>query len=452
MPFELAQPDAANLQSQIAGQATVHEQDNSESEVQSNSESIQNLRFQFGDFSQVPVHAPPIQRQVGSPVDSRPPTFQPANNTGLPDNLKSGVEALSGYSMDDVQVHYNSSKPAGINAHAYAQGTEIHLGPGQEKHLPHEAWHVVQQKQGRVTANDEVNGQSINSDRNLESEATTNGNLALQSRQAINPIAKQSFVLSNVIQRHIEFESSSPGPPPKPGRFVVDNSRPGFIKPVSAMAITASQNRDHIVAFESIQNDLAIRLNRILGTSSKPARKAEIAEFIQWTETLFLTKHSWWHKDMIKKRTQLIAALGPPLDQAKAHRLARSLLSRLNSNPDNVRPGDASTNQSIGENLDPDFLPGVQVVGAGGLQVEGSAGKKTLPAGTQYLRLKATHEELLHGYQTETTQDLSFVIDPAKQAQMSSVAEPTPTAGGASVANLPVVVFGPPGTVPFIYE
>ncbi|MEM7041075.1 MAG: DUF4157 domain-containing protein [Bacteroidota bacterium] len=35
-------------------------------------------------------------------------------------------------------------------AHAYDQGTDIHIGPGQEKHLPHEAWHVVQQKQGRV--------------------------------------------------------------------------------------------------------------------------------------------------------------------------------------------------------------------------------------------------------------------------------------------------------------
>lgn len=32
----------------------------------------------------------------------------------------------------------------------YSQGTDIHIGPGQEKHLPHEAWHVVQQKQGRV--------------------------------------------------------------------------------------------------------------------------------------------------------------------------------------------------------------------------------------------------------------------------------------------------------------
>jgi hypothetical protein len=70
--------------------------------------------------------------------------------TGLPDHLKSGVEHLSGYSLDDVKVHYNSDKPAQLQAHAYAQGTDIHIGPGQEKHLPHEAWHVVQQKQGRV--------------------------------------------------------------------------------------------------------------------------------------------------------------------------------------------------------------------------------------------------------------------------------------------------------------
>lgn len=74
----------------------------------------------------------------------------PKNDTGLPDTLRTGVEALSGISLDDVQVHHNSPKPAEIGALAYAQGTDIHLGPGQERHLPHEAWHVVQQKQGRV--------------------------------------------------------------------------------------------------------------------------------------------------------------------------------------------------------------------------------------------------------------------------------------------------------------
>lgn len=76
----------------------------------------------------------------------------PLNKTGLPDQLKTGIENLSGYSMNDVKVHYNSSKPAQLNALAYADGNNIHIAPGQEKHLPHEGWHVVQQKQGRVQA------------------------------------------------------------------------------------------------------------------------------------------------------------------------------------------------------------------------------------------------------------------------------------------------------------
>ncbi|WP_462264089.1 eCIS core domain-containing protein [Mucilaginibacter sp.] len=69
---------------------------------------------------------------------------------GLPENLKHGIEELSGHSMDDVKVHYNSDKPAQLKALAYVQGSAIPIAPGQENHLPHEAWHVVQQKQGRV--------------------------------------------------------------------------------------------------------------------------------------------------------------------------------------------------------------------------------------------------------------------------------------------------------------
>ncbi len=78
------------------------------------------------------------------------------NNTGLPDNLKAGIENLSGMSMDDVKVHYNSNKPAQLNAHAFAQGNQVHLGPGAEQHLNHEAWHVVQQKQGRVVPTEQL--------------------------------------------------------------------------------------------------------------------------------------------------------------------------------------------------------------------------------------------------------------------------------------------------------
>jgi len=103
------------------------------------------------------------------------------NNTGLPDNLKSGIENLSGLSMDFVRVHYNSTQPAQLNALAYAQGTDIHVAPGQEQHLPHEAWHVVQQAQGRVQPTMQMKeGIPINDDKGLEHEADVMGAKALQ--------------------------------------------------------------------------------------------------------------------------------------------------------------------------------------------------------------------------------------------------------------------------------
>jgi hypothetical protein len=91
---------------------------------------------------------------------------------GLPDQLKSGIESLSGMRMDHVKVHYNSDKPKQLQAHAYAQGSEIHLASGQERHLAHEAWHVVQQAQGRVKATTQRKGAvALNDDAGLEAEA-----------------------------------------------------------------------------------------------------------------------------------------------------------------------------------------------------------------------------------------------------------------------------------------
>jgi hypothetical protein len=102
------------------------------------------------------------------------------NKTGLPDKLKSGMESLSGLSMSDVKVHRNSDKPAQLQAHAYAQGTDIHLGPGQEKHLPHELGHVVQQKQGRVKPTMQLKGKvNVNDNAGLEKEADVFGRKAL---------------------------------------------------------------------------------------------------------------------------------------------------------------------------------------------------------------------------------------------------------------------------------
>ncbi|MES2937671.1 MAG: DUF4157 domain-containing protein [Pseudomonadota bacterium] len=106
------------------------------------------------------------------------------NRTGMPDQLKSGIENLSGMDMSDVRVHTNSSEPRQLNALAYAQGSDIHLGPGQEQHMAHEAWHVVQQRQGRVQPTTEVGGVSVNDNPDLEHEADAMGGKALAQAKA----------------------------------------------------------------------------------------------------------------------------------------------------------------------------------------------------------------------------------------------------------------------------
>ncbi len=114
-------------------------------------------------------------------IDHRRPAVQrKAQANGLPRQLKAGIEALSGMPMDHVKVHYNSAKPAQLQALAYAQGSDIHLASGQEKHLPHEAWHLVQQAQGRVKPTMQMKGTAINDNRGLETEADVMGAKALQ--------------------------------------------------------------------------------------------------------------------------------------------------------------------------------------------------------------------------------------------------------------------------------
>jgi Domain of unknown function (DUF4157) len=156
-------------------------------------------------FAKSPV---PVQREA-------PP---PPNRTGLPLNLKAGIESISGISMDKVNVHYNSSQPAQLNALAYTQGADIHVAPGQEKHLPHEAWHVVQQSQGRVQPTTQMKqGTPINDDQSLEHEADLMGAKAvanaapLRSRPQEQELRQGKFATtqrspSDVTQRKVGFE------------------------------------------------------------------------------------------------------------------------------------------------------------------------------------------------------------------------------------------------------
>ncbi|HEX7843370.1 MAG TPA: DUF4157 domain-containing protein [Kofleriaceae bacterium] len=128
-----------------------------------------------------PVASGMVQRKMSGARDALA-TVAPRvkSQTGLSDDLKAGIESLSGISMDNVKVHYDSSRPAQLDAFAYAQGSDIHVAPGQEKHVPHEAWHIVQKAQGRVQSTTQLkNGVAANEDEGLEAEADVMGAKAI---------------------------------------------------------------------------------------------------------------------------------------------------------------------------------------------------------------------------------------------------------------------------------
>ena len=154
-----------------------------------------------------------LQRYASAAARPVPaPTPRTDSRGGLPERLRAGVERLSGFFMGDVRVHRNSAEPAKLGALAYAKGGDIHLGPGQEQHLPHEAWHVVQQKEGRVAATAQMKGWAVNEDPALEAEADRMGS-------------------------RVEFGSSArERPDPFPAKFrrrlvTCDNRRRGAVAP-----------------------------------------------------------------------------------------------------------------------------------------------------------------------------------------------------------------------------
>lgn len=122
---------------------------------------------------QVPVPQSTLSRALAATVARR------TTGTDLPDGLRGGLEHLSGLAMDDVRVYYDSPEPARFDATAYACGSDIHLAPGREEDLPHEAWHVVQQRSGRVAPTAHEHTVAINDDIRLELEAEMMGARAL---------------------------------------------------------------------------------------------------------------------------------------------------------------------------------------------------------------------------------------------------------------------------------
>ena len=218
-------------------------------EIQESSR-VQGLRDLAAEINHGP---PPVAQELQQEESGDTPAQRkeaPApNHTGLPDQLKAGVENLSGVSLDNVQVHYNSAQPAQLNALAYAQGTDIHVAPGQERHLPHEAWHVVQQAQGRVRPTMQMkDGVPVNDDHGLEHEADVMGAKAAQSGQSASPsLFSSDGADSAPAQRSPAGETLHPGQGHNPVQKKV-----GFEFEVEAPLYTKGEKQDMLGEVEKV--------------------------------------------------------------------------------------------------------------------------------------------------------------------------------------------------------
>jgi len=283
----------------------------------------------------------PVQKK-NSPEQSRK-----GNNTGLPDNLKSGIENLSGYSLDDVNVNYNSDKPAQLNAHAYAQGTDIHLASGQEKHLPHEAWHVVQQKQGRVKPTMQMKGKvNVNDDAGLEKEADLMGAKALQMKANGMGVASKHGKAPNSMGSHSTQKVIQ--------RLSLNNTNWSNVTTITASAggvggvLFMSDANSTLVVKPNVEADEEMIASHLHGSLSQPPKDS-------------LTSSSRWHISALARRFAVAADVhdiqntipGPVIANATPTARAATLLGQVAPNTTMIQEksgGNAATFEDALEN------------------------------------------------------------------------------------------------------
>ena len=185
----------------------------------------------------------PIQRQgpedeelqmmkaPSAPTLRQPDPAAHTNTTGLPAGLKSGMESLSGISIDNVKAHYHSSRPAQLNALAYAQG--------------------------RVKPTTQRNdGAPVNDDERLEHDADVMGAKAgagivqasgHKARHALN--ALRAFQPGNtVVQREVKRVGGPVIiPPPTPQPNPIKKPEPHWIKEWEKMEAEARAYIDEFI-------------------------------------------------------------------------------------------------------------------------------------------------------------------------------------------------------------
>jgi len=132
-----------------------------------------------------------IQTKMTQNQQSNQSSPETHSSTKMPEQVQTKMETSLGADFSDVSIHKDSSKATDVGALAYAQGSDVHFAPGQFKPdshagqelLGHELTHIVQQREGRVSANIQKKGMNINNDPGLENEADQLGKKAANHKE-----------------------------------------------------------------------------------------------------------------------------------------------------------------------------------------------------------------------------------------------------------------------------
>lgn len=166
-----------------------------------------------------------------------PPPFQlkSASSSAMPGETLSQMSSTFGTDFSDVNIHQGSQSAVDAGALAYTQGNDIHFAPGQydpasqsgQELLGHELTHVVQQREGRVQANNEVNGMPLNDDKGLEKEADDMGTAVAQKKTATTQntsmyVSNQPSTFGTMQRWKLPWESD---PPAKDGKDSKDDKK-----------------------------------------------------------------------------------------------------------------------------------------------------------------------------------------------------------------------------------
>lgn len=198
-----------------------------------------------------------MEAHFGTPVIQMKRSGEPAGpqSGGSVDQIISSLEERSGVDLSDVEVHRNSPRPAELGALAYAQGDQVYLGPGQDRHLSHELTHVVQQKQGMVHPTGTLDGMPVNTSPALEQAADTMQVSAAPETASAGPGVIQGVFVDPTGKRVGKQDLAGM-------KKMLTGSLDSMILEIQSKSMTPEEKKRSIKALTAARKKLGKRLNK----------------------------------------------------------------------------------------------------------------------------------------------------------------------------------------------